>query len=628
MPIVLEVSLTLNPNNQIAYLADFTSLVDDTQYLITGTYLAPDTRFTFHGNLDITLTRPPIGVPVFSTIVPAEISTILLAAPPPPPAVYPYSVNDRIVAANFNADFEFSPGATPPHSTLGGAGKFKYWVDTSTTQPSLRQCIVPRASATYNAADWLTLGTIDAAAGKFHFNGSDVDFVGGEGGGTTIFNVTNLTVQGNTNLTTLVVTGATNLTTLQVSGGTTLQTLSVAGATTLAGTVTTPGIRYTGLSDNRFAFSWDGHVQAYVDNVKHGTIPSVLPVPIAEGGTAATTAGQGLANLGGFPSAGGTITGNLTVLGTLQNNNGRLITYAPASAPSVTLWQGNLGAMGFYYDGNLNFGGMDGNGVPVAYYGRFGADGSIVATNRLISTNGVFANSAQDFGLFQSGQWRYLQYASSWGLLWDTTNGNLIYQTPSGFKFHIGGDGSVFSSGSLNASTGLTVSGNSGFNNNLTVSGTLGCQANVVISGTLYGAPDGTLYVGSHVVPIDQGGHYCGVSAFGWAAVFAFNYFTPSSAEIKDEITPVATDRCLAVVKNLNPVSFKYKNDNLPAEEARLVHCGFTTQDVLAAVEPQGLSTDLVRRDSGGTQVGLAYNDLLALLWGAVRELSTRLETK
>jgi hypothetical protein len=116
------------------------------------------------------------------------------------------------------------------------------------------------------------------------------------------------------------------------------------------------------------------------------------------------------------------------------------------------------------------------------------------------------------------------------------------------------------------------------------------------------------------------------VSAFGWAAVYAFGYVTLSSAEIKDEIRPVETDRCLAAVGSLSPVSFKYKNDNFPAEEVGRVHCGFTSQDVLAALGQQGLSTDMVRRDSDGKHVGLDYNEMIAVLWGAVQELSARVE--
>src|SRR4030095_2236593 len=110
MAIVLEVSVTLNPNNQIAYLADFTGLVVDTEYLINGTYITYDTRFTFRGNLDITLTKPPIAVPTSGTVVPAEITTVPEAAPPPLPVKYPFSAKDRLNAANLNTDFEFSPG--------------------------------------------------------------------------------------------------------------------------------------------------------------------------------------------------------------------------------------------------------------------------------------------------------------------------------------------------------------------------------------------------------------------------------------------------------------------------------------------------------------------------------------
>jgi hypothetical protein len=565
MAIVLEVSLTLNPNNQIAYLADFTSLEEDTEYLITGTYLTYDTRFSFRGFADITLTKPPIGVPTAGTIIPAEISTVPLAAPAPLPATYPYSINERIVAASLNADFEFSPGAVPPHSNLGGAGKFKYWVDTSTTLPSLRQCIVPRASATYNAAEWLTLGTIDAAAGKFHLNGSDVDFVGGEAGGATIFNVTNLTVLNNTTLQTLVVQGSTTLTTLQVTGGTTLQTLTVSGASTLGaatasslnvsgattlagltvngnesvtGDITTLGVRYSGLSGNRFAFSWDGHVQAYVDGGRVGTIPSSLPVPIGEGGTSATTAGQGLANLGGLPLSGGTISGSLGITGNLQVN------------------------------GNINCARIDADYV----YSR----GNMAAVGRF-DANNVFTN--------------YLN-----------TNGAADIS------------GHLQVNGGMNLNGGMTVGGNAGFNSPL------------IAAGGLYGSNDGTLYVYSHIVPPDNGGHSCGVGGLAWLNVVSYNFVNPSSAEIKDEIRPVEIDKCLDIVKSLNPVTYRYIAEKMPAKERAQIHCGFTAQDVLAVFEQHGFACNAVHRSDDGELIGLAYNELIGLLWGAVRALSLRME--
>jgi hypothetical protein len=133
---------------------------------------------------------------------------------------YPYTKYDRLLGTGIDHDLELSPGTVPPSGTAGGAGQFKYWVDTTNPAlPVLRQCIAtPRATAgVYVPAEWISLGIVDIAAGKFHFNNDDVDFVGGGGGTTTI--VENLTVTNDLTVTdSLTVTGLTTLDDTNVNG--------------------------------------------------------------------------------------------------------------------------------------------------------------------------------------------------------------------------------------------------------------------------------------------------------------------------------------------------------------------------------------------------------------------------
>ena len=104
MAIILEVSLTLNPGNQIAYLADDTNLIVATEYVITGTHLVADTRFTYHGNLDIVLSKQPISVPTNNYVTPVAINTVPSAAVAPPTAKYVYAVKNQLNAAGLNTD--------------------------------------------------------------------------------------------------------------------------------------------------------------------------------------------------------------------------------------------------------------------------------------------------------------------------------------------------------------------------------------------------------------------------------------------------------------------------------------------------------------------------------------------
>jgi hypothetical protein len=160
MAIVLTTLITLDPNNQLAHIADFTGLINTTQYVISGTYLAVDTRFTFHGFNDITLTKPPVGVPAPSTQVSCQISTVPVPAPPPPPAKYPYGTKDRLAGVNLNLDLSSNPGTAPPSSAHGRATQGKLWLDTSVTPAQLRVCAVATAQAGYVAGDWFTLANV------------------------------------------------------------------------------------------------------------------------------------------------------------------------------------------------------------------------------------------------------------------------------------------------------------------------------------------------------------------------------------------------------------------------------------------------------------------------------------
>jgi len=223
---------------------------------------------------------------------------------------YPYTKYDRMLGDNLAKDLEFNPGTVPPSGTAGGAGRYKYWVDT--TSSSLRQCIATRATAgVYVPAEWITLGVIDIAGAKFHFNTDQVDFTGGSGALT----VTNLTV-----------TGATTLNTLTVTGATTLNTLTVTGASTLHDTSINGGLSVTGNTNI-------GGALAVVGNISGAAITGASLTTtgnVSIGGTlgvAGATVVQNLSVDGGLTVAGNTglqsvsVAGNLTVTGTATLNN-------------------------------------------------------------------------------------------------------------------------------------------------------------------------------------------------------------------------------------------------------------------------------------------------------------------
>ena len=126
-----------------------------------------------------------------------------------------------------------------------------------------------------------------------------------------------------------------------------------------------------------------------------------------------------------------------------------------------------------------------------------------------------------------------------------------------------------------------------------------------------------------HLLPDSNGGQYCGDASQPWAGVESYNFYTAtSSAAAKDQITSVETAKCLAIVEQLRPVTFRYRNENLPAAERDRLHAGFIAEELLAALEEKGLVCGAVKRD--GDHMGLAYNELVAVLWGAVQALAKK----
>jgi len=178
MAIVLQTQLLLDPNNQIAHLADYTGLDVEQEYLISAPFLQADTRFHFLGYFDIALSRPPLNVPQAQTEVPATISTVPLPAAATPPAAYPFALNDRLVAVGLNVAFENTPGVTPPHGNGGTSHLGRIWLDTSGgANTYLRMCKVPTASSGYVAAEWADLFQINTGTGQIQIPGVTGQFV-------------------------------------------------------------------------------------------------------------------------------------------------------------------------------------------------------------------------------------------------------------------------------------------------------------------------------------------------------------------------------------------------------------------------------------------------------------------
>jgi hypothetical protein len=91
------------------------------------------------------------------------------------------------------------------------------------------------------------------------------------------------------------------------------------------------------------------------------------------------------------------------------------------------------------------------------------------------------------------------------------------------------------------------------------------------------------------------------------------NLVNLSDASAKTDITSLSTS-CLDIVKAVEPKQFRYTRDGK-------LRYGLIAQDV-ERVAPQAVSTGR----SGA--LGLSLNDLITVLWGAIRELERRRDAR
>ena len=118
-----------------------------------------------------------------------------------------------------------------------------------------------------------------------------------------------------------------------------------------------------------------------------------------------------------------------------------------------------------------------------------------------------------------------------------------------------------------------------------------------------------------NVLPQNDHTIWCGVSGFAWSGVQSYNYGTSSDARLKRDIAPVPAV-ALAAVKALSPVTFRWLHEE---GDAAPLHHGFVAGHVR---EVLGEGFGGWWRDAVSGLENLAYNDLVAVLWQAVRELS------
>jgi len=207
---------------------------------------------------------------------------------------------------------------------------------------------------------------------------------------------------------------------------------------------------------------------------------------------------------------------------------------------------------------------------------------------------------------------------------------------------YFGGDVQIHGGGSealLVDNGGIRVAGDSRFDSSVTAAAfiggtitgttlTMNGSVSIVAGGNFH--VDGTGYFGGDL-QVNGGGsdallvssgaiHVAGDSRFD-LSVTAASYITSSDARLKADIEELQPGS-LSLVQSIVPRS--YRLTNVPSQTQ---HYGFVAQEVWQAMQAAGreFGGHVVDEESG--RQGLAYNELLALLWGAVQELSAQVET-
>jgi hypothetical protein len=193
------------------------------------------------------------------------------------------------------------------------------------------------------------------------------------------------------------------------------------------------------------------------------------------------------------------------------------------------------------------------------------------------------------------------------------SSGNIDAASSIGAGGNINASGQT-AGGSLYSRGGLQVDGGA------TVNVDFACLRNIFARNILYGNTDGVLNVGSHISPLNDGGFYCGLAAWAWAGVESYNFFQKSDPSLKRDIEPVPSG-CLDLVNAIKPQRYKY---NLEVDEDR-THWGFMADEVGEVMTKAGHRFDGARLADGSAS--LAYNEMTAVLWAAVQELTARVKT-
>jgi Chaperone of endosialidase len=189
------------------------------------------------------------------------------------------------------------------------------------------------------------------------------------------------------------------------------------------------------------------------------------------------------------------------------------------------------------------------------------------------------------------------------------------------------GPGNLTVNGLLTAQN-ITVSSNEVVNGNATVNGLLtATNINVVQNVAVTGAVNvGTTLsivgaTSSHnVVPYSDNAASVGLAGTAYSGMWAYGFTTVSDQGMKGNIGPLPPGS-LDMVQTVMPHTYTM----LTGPDQTTRHAGFIAQEVYQGLQSTGQVGGYVLDKETGI-AGLAYAELVAVLWGAVQELTARVK--
>jgi hypothetical protein len=280
------------------------------------------------------------------------------------------------------------------------------------------------------------------------------------------------------------------------------------------------------------------------------------------------------AAVGAMPITGGTMTGPLTVTQLTSTGNINASGTVAAGALTVT----GTG----YFGGTVQIHGAGGAALLVDNGGITAAGGSTFP-NVVLTGGGGTVLSVPSGGISVAG-------GSTFSNLVLNGGGTAVLNVPNG---------------------GIYVAGDTAFGASLSISGIGYFGGDLQVHGS-----------GSQAILVDNGGiNVAGASRFG-GSVTATSYITSSDARLKADIAALQPGS-LELVQRIVPRSYRLPG----ASDPQTLHWGFVAQEVGQVMRHTGRAFGGHVVDKASGREGLEYNELVAVLWDAVRELSVEVET-